>query len=148
MGTKISTTNKPVHSAEYGNSARFVDTVDVLTTDIALNSIVQLCKVPAGTAVDRVVVKNTDMDTNVAPAMQAKIGFAAVDGSAMPAGADAAVSADGVFGRAAATTTIEIFPPYKVEKDSWLTLVVTAAPATAANGTIQAKVEGELLGVK
>lgn len=114
---------------------------------LLLNDTVNLVKVPAGTDVSRVVIKNADLDSNVSPALQAKIGFIGIDG-ALPAGADAAVAAAGAWGQSAATTTYEIFPPYRVEKDCYLAVTVTQAPATGATGDVHGKVEGEFLGAR
>lgn len=110
---------------------------------------VRPCRVAAGTIVDRVVIKNADLDTNVSPTLACKIGFAPIDGSAAPSGADEAVAAAGAtILQGAATTTYEIFPPYKVENDSYLEIVPTADPATGATGTVYGKVEGEAIGAK
>lgn len=148
MGTKTSTTKKANFSAEYGNNSVFHDALSLATGDIDAADVIKLCRVPGGTDVHRVVVKNTDLDGNVSPTLTAKIGFTPADGSSAPSGADTAVAADGAFGQAAATTTYEIFPPYRVEKDSYLTLVIGTGAATAASGTVSAKVEGEIVGVK
>ena len=147
MTTKASTKKNP-YSNDAGNNSVFFDSVALLTTDIDAADIINLCPVAAGTAVHRVVVKNTDMDTNATPTMTAKIGFTPMDGSTAVAGADTAVAAVAAFGQAAATTTYEIFPPYRVEKDSFVTLVIGTGAATAAAGTVSAKVEGETIGVK
>lgn len=128
------------------NAVAFADQAAV--TSLVAADIINAVAVPAGTKVHRVVVKNTDMDTNATPTSTAKIGFAAADGSAMPSGADTAVAVDAAFGQAAATTTYEIFPPYVVEKDCFLSIVVGTGAATAAAGTVYAKVEGEALGAK
>ena len=140
--------NRRIHSAEYGNAYKNNDRLTVAVTNLLVADILKLCFVPGGTFVDRVVVKNTDMDTGATPLSTAKIGFAPVDGTAAAAGSDVIVSATAAFGQAAATTTYEIFPPFRVELDSWLTIVIGAAPATAAAGTIEAKVEGECIGVR
>lgn len=147
MTTYSRTNNAAPRSCEYGNASVFADQSSVTAALIAAD-IINPVKIPAGTRVSRVVVKNTDMDTNGTPALTAKIGFAAADGSAMPSGADTAVSADAAFGQAAATTTYEIFPPYVVEKDAFLSIVVGTGAATGAAGTVYAKVEGETLGAK
>lgn len=148
MGTKTSSNANPIYSNDEGNSSVFIDSVAVATTDLDSGDIVKLVKVAAGSNVHRVTVKNTDLDANVSPALTAKIGFSPIDGSAAPSGADTAVTADGAWGQSAATTTYEIFPPYRVEKDSWLTIVIGTVAATQASGTIYAKVEVEALGVK
>lgn len=148
MTTKTSSNVNPIYSNDEGNASVFVDSVAVATTDLDSGDIVKLVKVAAGSNVHRVTVKNTDLDANVSPALTAKIGFSPIDGSAAPSGADTAVTADGAWGQSAATTTYEIFPPYRVEKDSWLTIVIGTVAATQASGTISAKVEAEALGVK
>jgi hypothetical protein len=147
MTTKTTPNRKAVVSGLLANAAIFNNSVAVATTDIdTIGDIIQPVKVAAGTEVHRVVVKVTDMDS--ATSLQAKIGFTPADGSAAPSGADVAVAAAGAWAQSAATTTYEIFPPYRVEKDSYLNIVVTAAAGTAVAGTVYAKVEGEALGVK
>jgi hypothetical protein len=138
--------NEPVHSGDHGNRVVFADNC-VATGDLVAADALNAVKIPAGTLVDRVVIKNPDLDS--ATALTAKIGFAPTDGSAGVSGADVAVSADAAWGRAAATTTYEIFPPYKVLVDSYLSVVVgTGATASSGGGTVYGKVEGENLGVK
>lgn len=149
MGTVTSTKKAPIYSNDEGNASVFVDSVAVTNADIDAADIIKLVKVAAGTDVHRVVVKTTELDTNVGPTLTAKIGFTPIDGSAAPSGADTAIAADGAWGQNAETVTHEIFPPYRVEKDSWLTIVIgTGANTEAATGTVSAKVEGEALGVK
>lgn len=145
MTTKITSSTNAVHAAEYGNRTVYADTISLATTDIDAADIIKLCRVPAGTAVDRVVIKNTAL---AASGLTAKIGFTRVDGSAAVSGADTAVSVDAAFGTSATTVTREIFPPYRVEFDSYLTLVIGTGPTTPAAGSIDAKVEGEYLGPK
>jgi len=62
-----------------------------------------------------------------------------------------AVAADGATTwQAAATTTYEIFPPYRLDTECYLQAVVSAAATGVQAGalTIHAKVEGEPLGQK
>lgn len=149
MGTKTTSNRKNVVSGLVGNAAVFHDSVAVATTDVnGIGDVIQPVKVAAGTEVHRVVIKNTDLDGGTTPTLAAKIGFTPADGSAAPSGADTAVAAAGAWAQSAATTTYEIFPPYRVEKDSFLNIVLTAAATTPAAGTVNAKVEGEALGVK
>lgn len=148
MGTSITAnTLKHVHSAEYGNRTVYTDEYSVLTTDLQAADVVKLCRIPAGTLVDRVVVKNTDLDSNATPTLTAKLGFSPTDGSAAPTADVTAIAANAAWGQAAATTTYEIFPPYEVAKDSYVTIIVGTGAATAATGTLNVKVEGEGLGV-
>jgi hypothetical protein len=149
MGTVTSTNRNPAFSSDGGNNSVFVDSVAVTNSDIDAADIVKLVRVAAGTDVHRVVTKTTELDSNGAPSLTAKIGFTPIDGSAAPAGADVAISADAAWGQNAEVKTFEIFPPYRVEKDSWLTVVIgTGAATEAATGTVSAKVEGEALGVQ
>lgn len=149
MGTVTSANRVPAFASDGGNESVFVDSVAVTNADIDAADIVKLVRVAAGTSVHRVVTKTTELDTNASPSLTAKIGFTPIDGSAAPSGADTAIKADGAWGQNAETLTYEIFPPYRVEKDSWLTIVFgTGAATEAATGTISAKVQGEALGVK
>lgn len=149
MGTKTSTNKGNIFSSDGGNNSVFVDSVAVTNADIDAADIIKLVRVAAGTDVHRVVVKTTELDTNGAPTLTAKIGFTPIDGSAAVSGADTAVAADAAWGNNAETVTHEIFPPYRVEVDSWLTIVIgTGAATEAATGTVSAKVEGEALGVQ
>lgn len=144
MATTVS--KKPLQSGMVANAAVFVDQVAVDTSDLALAGVIQPVKVAAGTEVHRVVVKVTELDAGTS--LQAKIGFTPIDGSAAPSGADTAVAAAGAWAQSDATTTYEIFPPYRVKQDSFLNIVVTTAAGTAAAGTVSAKVEGEAFGAK
>lgn len=149
MGTVTSTSKNPAYSSDGGNNSVFVDSVAVTNADIDAADIIKLVRVPAGTDVHRVVTKTSELDSNVSPSLTAKIGFTPRDGSAAVSGADTAIKADGAWGQNAETLTYEIFPPYRVEVDSWLTIVFGTGGATeAATGTISAKVEGEALGVQ
>lgn len=148
MGTKTTSSKKLTPSSLYSTAVIFNDGVAVAAGDVEAADVIQPVLVPAGTEVHRVVIKNTDLDSNGAPALTAKIGFTPADGSAAPAGADTAVATNGAWGQSAATTTYEIFPPYRVEKDSYLNIVVGTGAATGAAGTVYAKVEGEGLGIK
>lgn len=149
MGTVISTKKAPVYSNDEGNMSVFNDSIVVTNADIDAADIIKLCKVAAGTEVHRVTTKTTEIDTHGSPSLTAKIGFTPIDGSSAVSGADTAVSSDAAWGQNAEVKTFEVFPPYRVEKDSWVTIVIgTGAATEAASSTIYVKVEGEALGVK
>lgn len=149
MGTKTSTSKKAVHSMGYGNAVVFHDQVAVTNADIDAADVIQPVKVPAGTAVHKVRVKTTELDTNGVPSLTAKIGFTPCDGSAAASGADTAVSADAAWGQNAEVKEFDVIPPYVVEVDSWLNIVIgTGAATEAATGTVYAVVEGDARGVK
>ena len=137
---------QPVHACEFGNRVVFQDSA-AATGDLVAADILNLCKIPAGTLVDRVVIKNADLDSSTV--LTAKIGFAPADGTAGDSGDDEAVAADASWGRTAATTTYEIFPPFRCDVDSFLAVVVgTGATGSSGGGTVYGKVEGEALGAK
>jgi hypothetical protein len=149
MGTVKSTSKGPAYSSDGGNASVFCDSVGVTNADIDAADIIKLVRVPAGTDVHRVTVKTTELDSHGTPTLTAKIGFTPIDGSSAVSGADTAVSADAAWGQNAETLTFNVFPPYRVEVDSWLTFVIgTGAATEAATGTVYAKVEGEALGVQ
>lgn len=150
MGTKTSTSKKAVHSMGYGNAVVFHDQVAVTNADIDASDVIQPVKVPAGTVVHKVRVKTTELDTHSSAAtMTAKIGFTPCDGSAAPSGADVAVAADAAWGQNAEVKEFDVIPPYVVEVDSWLNIVIgTGAATEAATGTVYAVVEGDARGVK
>jgi hypothetical protein len=149
MGTITTTSKKIPFSADYGNKSVFADSVAVTNADIDAADVIRPILVPGGTEVHRVVIKTTELDTNGTPSLTAKIGFTPADGSAAPSGADTAIKADAAWGQNAETITHEIFPPYRVEKDSYLNIVIgTGAATEAATGTVSARVEGEIVGKK
>jgi hypothetical protein len=117
-----------------------------VTAALAVDDEIRAVRVPAGTEVHRAVIKVPDMDTNVAPTLEAKIGFIPDDGSATPTGADTAVKAAAAFAQGGNTMILDVFPPYVVEQDSYLNIVVTTAAATGTAGTIHGRVEGRAIG--
>lgn len=146
MGTKTTISRKLILSSLVATATVCADSVAVGTSDLDAADVIQPVKVAAGTEVHRVTTKVSG--ALAASALTAKIGFTPCDGSAAPAGADVAVKADGAWGIVTTPIVIDIFPPYRVEKDSWLNIVVGTAATTPAPGTVYAKVEGEGLGVK
>ena len=143
-----------LRSSDRGNASIHVGSATT-TAALATTDKVRPCRVPAGTKVHRVVVKHPDLDTGANLAVN--IGFSHIDGSAATTGETAAatavsltpatiVAAAATTWQGAATTTYEIFPPFLVERDSYLEAVPTVAGATNT-GTVHAKVEGEAIGV-
>lgn len=128
-------------SGDKGNRVVFEDNA-IIAANLATTDKVRLVKIPAGTKVDRVVVKNPDLDSGVTLAVN--IGFSNVDGTALAQ--STAVAAAATTWQAAATTTYELFPPVTLEKDAYLEVVPTAAGV--GTGTVYGKVEGENLGAK
>lgn len=137
-------TNKLDHlsSKENRNVSYGIATVSAA---LAIGDKVRCGRIAGGTKIDRIVINNGDLDSGTT--LTDKIGYEPIDGST---GDDDAFCASGATARrAAATTTYEIFPPVLVEKDSWVTLTcVAAATGLAAAATVEAKAEGEYVGIK
>lgn len=146
MGTKTTTSKKPVASVPTGVVLH--DSVAVTNADIDAADVIQPVKVPAGTYVHKVRTKTTELDSSGSPSLTAKIGFTPCDGSTPVSGADTAVAADAAWGQNAEVKSYDVIPPYLVEKDSWLNIVIgTGAATEAATGTVYAVVEGQNHGV-
>lgn len=146
MGTKTTTSKKAVPSVP--TSVVLHDSVAVTNADIDAADVIRPVKVPAGTYVHKVRTKTTELDSNASPSLTAKIGFTPCDGSAAPSGADTAVAADAAWGQNAEVKSYDVIPPYLVEKDSWLNIVIgTGAATEAATGTVYGVVEGTCHGV-
>lgn len=128
-------------SGDCGNRMVFTGSA-VVGANLTTSDKVRPCRVAGGTLVDRVVIKNPDLDSSTALAIN--VGFANIDGSSGPS-ATALASAVTTW-QAAATTTYELFPPVLIEKDAYLEIVPTAGGT--GTGTVHAKVEGEAIGVK
>ena len=110
---------------------------------LAIGDEIRPARIAGGTVVHRVVIKNTDLDGGTG--LEASIGYQPMDGSS---GDDAAFVDAGAWGQSAEINTYEIFPPVKVEKDSYLVVKVTASAASGTTGTVYGKVEGAAIGVK
>ena len=128
-------------SGDDGNQVVYTDS-SVIGANLTTSDKVNLVKVPAGTKVDRVVIKNADLDSGANLAVN--IGFANVDGTSGPSAT--AVASAATTWQAAATTTYELLPPVVLEKDAYLQAVPTVGGV--GTGTVYGKVEGENLGSK
>ncbi|OGT02158.1 MAG: hypothetical protein A2143_00750 [Gallionellales bacterium RBG_16_57_15] len=135
------TSTSAVYAGEDGNRVVFQDN-SVIAANLATTDKVRLCKIPAGTRIDRVVIKNPDLDSGATLAVN--IGFAHIDGSS--GGSATAVASAATTWQAAATTTYELFPPVELAKDAYLECVPTVAGV--GTGTVYGKIEGEALGAK
>lgn len=130
-----------LHGSPFGNRNVFVDKA-VITATLTNGDIVRLCRVPGGTKVDRVTIKTPDLDSGTQ--LTGKIGFIAMDGEVLD---DDIVVADAAIWRSAGTSAVELWPPYLVTKDAYLVATITATSA-GNTGTVDAKVEGEMVGMK
>jgi hypothetical protein len=144
MASTFTTTKRLAFSGNYGNRVVYVDKLNVSAASAA-NDKYRLCFVPGGTLVDRVTIKNGDLDTSTT--LTSTCGFEYLDGSTLDA--DAVYAAGTTTMRAAATTTYEIFPPFLVDRDAYL-IITTEDAATGLSTAVDvhAKVEGEIIGQK
>lgn len=133
----------------FGNSVNLSGTV-ALTANPTAADVIRVLRIPAGTKVTGVLIANTDMDTNGSPTIDVSIGYMPVvtgDGPALSA-AYFAATGQTMLG----TTNLGIwyrkFADITFAFDVYLTLTVTTAAATWANGTIYATVIGEARGIK
>lgn len=129
------------HAGDGGNASVYSGSA-VVAANLTTADKVRPVYIPGGTKVHRVVVKNPDLDSGTALAVN--IGFSHADGSSGPS-ATAVASAVTTL-QAAATTTYELLPPVLLEKDSYLEIVPTVGGT--GTGTVHGRVEGESVGVK
>lgn len=135
-----------MYSFDKGNRSVSIDSA-IVPAILTTADKVRLCRIPAGTRVDRVVIRNPDMDTHATvPTLVVNIGFSNVDGTALALAT--AVAAASAAWQAPGTTTYELMPPVILEKDAFLEVVPTVGAATAGTGTVHGKIEGEILGAK
>lgn len=128
-------------SGDDSNNNVYQDNVAV-AANLATTDKVRLCKIAGGVDVHRVVIKNPDLDSGATLAVN--LGFEYEDGSSGPSAT--AVAAAATTWQGAATTTYELLPPVRLERDGYLIAVPTAAGV--GTGTIYSKVEAEAIGVK
>lgn len=114
----------------------------VLSAAPIANDVLELLFVPAGTRLQTLEMRNTDMDTGTAFA--AKVGYASVDGSESN---DGYFAATGAFCQSAGVTRFN-FAPITFQRDTWVIATVTTAPGTFAAGSVTTIGQGRSLGAK
>lgn len=114
----------------------------VLSAAPAAADVLELLFVPAGTRLQTLEIRNTDMDTGTAFA--AKVGYASVDGADAD---DDYFAGAGAFAQAAGVTRFN-FAPITFQKDTWIVATVTTAPGTFAAGSVTTIGQGRSLGAK
>lgn len=144
---------EPPRSGQFGISGSWADKTS-LTVAVADTDVLRLVELPAGIDVSKVVIRTTQLDSNVSPTLTASIGFKAKDGSALAAdyastAATSAVATTAAFANTAGITEYYLNPPYRLEVPAWLAVTMTAEPATGeATGTVYGFVQGIVLGAK
>lgn len=133
----------------FGNSV-VAGGVIALTANNAAASVLRICRIPAGTRVNALLIANTDMDTDGSPEIDVTIGYAPVVSGDGPA---AVADYFGVTGQTILGTTNEgkvyaKFAPITFAFDVYLTMTIVTDAKVWANGTIYATVLGEARGIK
>ena len=93
-------------------------------------------------------IVNDKLDSNAAPTIAVKIGFAPINAADGPAADDAYFSASGNGLLKTAGRTSLAFQPIKFEKPVFLTVTLSSASATFSPGKVTAIVKGDGIGVK
>ena len=134
------------HMGGYGNAVVIYGSVT--PTAAIFGDVYRPVIIPAGLDVTDIDIVNDDLDSNVAPTIACKVGFAplsAVDGP--PAVDDYFASAGKTFLNTTGRTSLA-FQPIKFEKPVFLTLTLTGGAAAFASGKVTAVVKGDGIGVK
>lgn len=132
---------KSLYSGDKGNAYTFYGTSAATSTNIATGDKIRVCKVPAGFVATDVIVVNTTFGTTVPATIQ----FEPLDGTA----ATSFGSTDGVtLQTAAANGTLFAKAPVRVEKDSYVTLLIGTVSAGNGTGVATVIVNGEGFGAK
>lgn len=130
----------------FGNAAS--DGTKITATQFTIADIFRLCRIPAGTRVDAILIGNDDLDSNGAPTAANKLGYTPCNAADGPAANDAYFAAAGQTWMQAPGTRVVMADPITFDFDVYLILTVTASSATFAGGNIRALVIGERTGTK
>ena len=121
----------------------------VLAAAIVLNDTIDLIRVPAGTFLDSLRLKNDDLDSGTS--LQVSLGYRPADpNSSMSTQATYFGSTMTQF-QAASSAVAPFSPqfaPLKLDEDIIIYATVTAAPAGGGTGTIYTWAGGEAIGIK
>lgn len=110
--------------------------------------VINLVRIPAGTEVSMVQIQGDDLDSNGAPAIVFRAGYAPCDSTS-------GLAANSTYFAAAGQTLLQAggrlncaFKPIKFEEDVFLTVTVNTASATFQAGEIHGIVIGAAIGPK
>lgn len=126
-------TVRPAATSVSSNQPTFVgETIDVTTGQLTLNAVLGSIRLPKGAEVLAVQLDATDLDTNGSPAITLAIGDAG-DPDRLLAANNIAQSGGAPVGPSIAKTGFG----YRYDVETLVQVLVAAAPATAAAGTIK-----------
>lgn len=141
--------SKPAHLGQYGEAN--LPEGKVTPSAAALSDVFRVCKIPAGTEVEGLILANDDLDSNGVPTLAIKIGYTPVNSG------DGSLAADDDYFQAAGDTVLQAaqagkvyrrFDRIKFEQDVYLDITCSAAAATFAAGSLWVTVLGKNVGVK
>jgi hypothetical protein len=138
--------SKARHMGGYGNAAVAWGSVGPAAG--AAGDIYRPVIIPAGIEVTDVDIVNDKLDSNAAPAIAFKAGYAPVYPEDGPAASDAYFTAAGNTVLRNAGRASLAFQPVKFEKPVYLTITITTSAASFAPGKVTAIVKGDAVGVK
>ncbi|MBA2658796.1 MAG: hypothetical protein H0U72_04400 [Nitrosospira sp.] len=140
----LSTKNR--HMGGYGNTVVVYGSVTPAAG--TLGDIYRPVIIPAGMDVTDIDIVNDKLDSNAAPTVAVKIGFAPINTVDGPAADDAYFSAPGNGLLKTAGRASLAFQPIKFEKPVFLTVTLSSGAATFSPGKVTAIVKGDGIGVK
>jgi len=119
-----------------------------LAANPGVGDVINLVRIPAGTEVHHVTIQADKVDTNGAPAIVFRAGYAPCDSTS-------SLAPNSTFFAPAGQTALQsgsriscAFKPLKFEEDVYLTLTVNTAAATFAAGEVYGLVSGSAIGPK
>ena len=134
------------HMGAYGNAT--VTWGSVTPTTGVSGDIYRPMIIPAGVEVTDVDIVNDDLDSNAAPTIACKVGYAPLNPADGPAAVDDYFAAAGKTFLNAVGRTSLAFQPIKFEKPVYLIVTLTASATTFASGKVTAIVKGDAAGIK
>jgi hypothetical protein len=138
--------SKPRHMGGHGNA---VVVYGSLTPPAGVSGdIYRPVIIPAGVDVTDIDIVNDKLDSNGAPAIACKVGYAPLHPADGP-------TADDVYFAAAGTTLLRnagrtslAFQPIRFERPVYLIITLTASSGTFASGKVTAIVKGDGVGIR
>lgn len=124
----MSTVQFPATTATAAGSVTAVRGEIDVSTALALNDVVNLCKLPAGHVVVDFVLDSDDLDTNGSPAIVMKVGIDSDDDALI---SSTTVGQAGGLARMDVVTGLRLAPS---DSDRTVFVTVSTGPATGATG--------------
>lgn len=124
--------------------AVFINDSAALAANVTINDTMDF-RLPAGFELSTLRFKLPDMDTNGAPTLAGKIGYAPVDPASSLSAVDNYFRATAALGQAAAQVECD-FVPITFQEDVRITITWTAVSATFAAGTVYMTAAGNSKG--